>query len=93
MEIDVFTWEIVKKCPYCKSKARLLSKQIKFKGQNDFGAKIIRYAYYIMCNKCRASGPRVYGDVLTETTYGEKQRYELAIKAIKLWNGDVSNER
>lgn len=84
----------LRECPFCSGKAHISSRQYKFLGQSDFGWKLIRYAFYGICNKCKATGSKVFGDVHCGQPCQErierKQFYEQAAEA---WNRREGDEK
>ena len=76
----------LKPCPFCGGKARTSFRQYRFKGQNYYGEKLIRYAFYGICNTCKATGAKIMADIHCgfKAEREEKQYYqELAAEA---WN-------
>ena len=49
----------LKPCPFCGGKGRLNYRQTKYYGENEIGAKKIKFTGYIVCNKCRSRGKPV----------------------------------
>lgn len=77
--------EELKPCPFCGGKGRVSGREIRYFGQNDYGAKKIRYGVQVICGRCKARGPLV-----TETVvlgYGGDNVLTETERAIELWNG------
>lgn len=81
----------LKPCPFCGGKARTSFRQYKFKGQNGYGEKLIRYAFYGICNVCKATGVKIMADIHCgfKAEREEKQFYlDIAAEA---WNRRADN--
>jgi hypothetical protein len=73
-------------CPFCGGKARISRKEIKYKGQNSYGIKLIRVSAYGLCNKCHATGPHIYADVHFYSSNFKEEIQEIESKAAEAWN-------
>ena len=78
----------LKKCPFCKGKATLHTRQIRFIGQNYFGSKKIRMGAQVICNKCKARGPLYTGPVIDPYNRDKPAALKWMIEqAEAAWNG------
>lgn len=84
-------------CPFCNGESvSVAHSQIKFLGQNDFGAKKIKMKAYCVCNKCGARGTPVYYIGYESLGGYDKDHlpiYSCGEEAIKLWNTRKPMER
>ena len=53
----------LKPCPFCGGKAKVSHRQYRFIGQYDDGTKRIRFAFYGICNRCKAKGSTILGEI------------------------------
>ena len=77
----------LKPCPFCGGKAKVSYRQYRFKGQYDDGTKRIKFAFYGICNRCKATGGTVTGEIhcgLVRSRDDFRFYEELAAEA---WNG------
>lgn len=78
---------ILRECPHCKHQgARIMHKDVGFAGQNEFGAKKIRYQSYVMCNRCFAKGPPKTCTYPLDTEEGRTVLAENDRAAATAWN-------
>lgn len=77
----------LKPCPFCGGKGRVSTREIKFLGQNYFGAKKIRTGAQVICGRCKARGS-LFVDVVIYGSLAEQQKIlkPLEDKAIEAWN-------
>ena len=83
----------LKPCPFCGGKGHLSTREIRFIGQNCFGAKKIYMGAQIICGRCRARGGVATGTVIYGASY-QKQREglePLENGAVELWNRRVES--
>lgn len=76
----------LKPCPFCGWKAKVSYRQYRFKEQYDDGTKRIKFAFYGICNRCKATGGTVTGEIhcgLVQSRDDFRFYEELAAKA---WN-------
>ena len=84
----------LKPCPFCGGKrVRLNYHQSKYYGQNDLGAKKIKFTGYIVCNICLSRGKPV--SVISDTVDCRGWLKELKEKMLPLaaeeWNRRTDN--
>ena len=82
----------LKPCPFCGGKAKVSYRQYRFKGQYDDGTKRIKFAFYGICNRCKATGGTVTGEIhcgLVQSRDDFRFYEELAAEA---WNRRADNE-
>ena len=77
----------LKSCPFCGGKGHLSTREIRFMGQNDFGAKKIYTGVQVICGRCKARGGLSTGEI----TYGSYQQQRIGLdllekSAAELWN-------
>ncbi len=53
----------LKPCPFCGGKAKVSCRQYRFVCQYDDGTKRIKFAFYGICNRCKATGGTVTGEI------------------------------
>lgn len=53
----------LKPCPFCGGKAKISNRQYRFIGQCDDGTKRIKFAFYGICNRCKATGSTITGEI------------------------------
>lgn len=63
----------LKPCPFCGGKGHLSTREIRFMGQNYFGAKKIHMGAQIICGRCRARGGVATGTVIYGASYQEQR--------------------
>ena len=85
----------LKPCPFCGYKiASLRYRQSKFLGENDVGAKKIKFTGYIACNKClsRSKPVSVVMDNVHCYGWGEGLRSKLLPLVAVEWNRRVNDD-
>ena len=71
---------MLKSCPFCNGKPKIMVREQKFLGQYENGKKDKLLGFYVRCNRCYARGG-LY------TLYTDNPNNELGIKhAIEKWN-------
>lgn len=83
----------LKPCPFCGGKGHLSTREIRFMGQNDFGAKKIYMGAQIICGRCRARGGLETGTVISFGASDPEKRKALEPLengAAKKWNRRVA---
>lgn len=84
----------LKPCPFCgNKKVKLNYHQSKYYGENDYGAKKIKFTGYIVCTKCLSRGKPVsvvYDEVLCTGWVNELKDKMLPLAA-EAWNRRVDN--
>lgn len=53
----------LRECPFCGGKAKVSYRQYRFMGQYDDGTKRIKFAFYGICNRCKATGGTITGEI------------------------------
>lgn len=77
----------LKKCPFCGGKGHMSSREIRFIGQNYFGAKKIKMGVQIICGRCKARGGVVTREVIYASHKEQRKCLEpLEHDAICAWN-------
>ena len=76
----------LKPCPFCGGKAKISFRQIKYYGQNGYGEKLIKYAFYGMCNRCKAKGSVITADIHCGLKAEREEKAFWSDKAVELWN-------
>ena len=82
----------LRNCPFCGGRAKVSYRQYRFIKQYDDGTKRIKYAFYGICNRCKATGGTITGEIhcgLGQSRDDFRFYEELAAEA---WNRRVSNE-
>lgn len=82
----------LRNCPFCGGKAKVSCRQYRFIEQYDDGTKRIKYAFYGICNRCKATGSTITGEIhcgLGQSRDDFRFYEELAAEA---WNSRTSNE-
>jgi Lar family restriction alleviation protein len=81
----------MKPCPFCGSAStRVQHKDIGYIGQNGYGAKLIKYQSYVMCNKCYSKGEPTTIKYIIGIEQSRNDLKENDNKAIELWNRRIS---
>lgn len=86
IEVPVEFTGKISKCPFCRGKARVSHREVKFLGQDEFEVKLIKTAFYCMCNKCYCRGPSIFADIHYWNGNSRKELEDCYIKAINKWN-------
>ena len=77
----------LKPCPFCGGKGHLSQREIRFIGQNDFGAKKIYCGVQVICGRCHARGSLATDTVIFGSYESEHATLESMNKrAIDAWN-------
>lgn len=83
----------LKPCPFCGGKGHISSREIRYIGQNCFGAKKIKTGVQVICGRCKARGGVVTGEVIYASCQEQRKCLEpLEHEAIEAWNRRVSDE-
>lgn len=82
----------LKPCPFCGGKARISHREYRYKGINGYGVKLIKTAFYGMCNKCKATGSKIFEDIHYWNGNTGEEIEKASIKAAKAWNRRADNE-
>lgn len=85
--------EELKPCPFCGGKGHLSSREIRYIGQNYFGAKKIKIGVQIICGRCKARGGVATGEVIYASYQEQRKSIEpLEHTAIEAWNRRAKDE-
>ena len=87
--------EELKPCPFCGGqKARLNYHEAKYYGQNELGAKKIKFTGYIVCNKCLSRGKpvSVTCDRVLCRGWAKELKGKMFPLAAEAWNRRVTHE-
>ena len=84
----------LRECPFCGWKAKVSHRQIRFKHKSDYGARLIRFGFYGMCNKCKAKGSVIAADIYCDTYRDSNDDFKFYEKlAAEAWNRRASDEK
>ena len=78
--------EELKRCPFCGGKAQFSHREMRFFGQNFYGAKKIKFGGQVICNRCKARGPLFTRVILIGTPSAQDGFAWLADESEKAWN-------
>ncbi len=82
----------LKPCPFCGGKGHISSREIRYIGQNYFGAKKIKIGVQIICGRCKARGGLTTGEVIYASHQEQREGLEpLENGAIEAWNRRVND--
>ena len=77
----------LKPCPFCGGKGHISTREIRYIGQNCYGAKKIRTGAQVICGRCKARGS-LFVDAVIYINWADEQKAinPLKEKAIEAWN-------
>ena len=82
----------LKRCPFCGGKGHISSREIRYIGQNYFGAKKIKMGVQVICGRCKARGGLTTGEVIYASHQEQREGLEpLENGAIEAWNRRVND--
>lgn len=82
----------LKPCPFCGGTGHISSREIRYIGQNYYGAKKIRMGMQVICGRCKARGGVITGEVIFASIKEQRECLEpLEHRAIEAWNRRTSD--